>query len=361
MEIETWIDGPLSSPIPNPLPSEFGMREIYSTGYMGIANSSRKGGINAKMAGERVFGTIFHPYIVGGRFAWCNGLWFVLVCLKIPVVVLKLHRYSEFTPLFGNTINRYSTGIHISSAFYADTDMESHFAFLNQNYFAWSNTDFLSGYIPNSYQFPHPPRTESSFIPASYYETNLGIGCPVKKIPQATLEKVAETALPQLDAIEIIPTKYCWSELPPYLKTGERTWNSNGEDYYGQSKNLAGFSVQQCDPTHDYVEFDVFINSLLRQIYKVYESPNNYKMIYFPVLPDPTWTGIKNSRTRLIDGFQFIEYAFEVKKQPCDIEITVDPALNPLGNDKFCLEYSDYNQLLNKFDNIEQKLNKLPA
>jgi len=361
MEIETWIDGP-SNPIPNPLPSEFSNREVYPVGYIGIANSSRRGGINAKINGKRIFGTTYHPYIVGGRFAWCNGVWFVLVCLKIPTVILQLNRYTIYDAEqgWGN-----SSGILISSAFYEDNTLESHFAFLESNYFAWINTETLTNPPPNYPYGVVPPRTESSSIPTSYYEVNLGIGAAVRKITASAIELLKCTALNQLSSIEIYPRKFCWSPSPPYLRDGTRivagAWN---DDYFDMTKNLGSFSIQQCDPSLLNVKYSFPNNPQNLADFFVQETlAPDYRRSYpkHPILPDPSWTGIKATRTRSIEGFNFIEYAFEVKEQPCDIEITVDPVLSPSGSDKFCLEYEDYNQLLNRFDNIEQRLNELPS
>jgi hypothetical protein len=363
MEVESWIDGP-SSPIPDELPADFQNREILPTGYVGIANSSRKGGISAKMGGKRVFGTIFHPYIVGGRFAWCNGVWFILVCLKIPTVILYLYRYSINDADSGSSTNLSQTYMYISSSNYNDDSLESHFAFLQSDYFEWRDPNNLIDQRLNSPPGTTLPTVASPTLPPGYSEVNLGISSPVKKIPSSSIEILDITSLNQLNNIEILPTRWCWSNSPPYFKDGSRNIDDgtvdNPHDYYQQSKNLGAFSLQQPPIDGDTVLIGHFPGSSSWYTFWYRETNTVQKTIKYPIIPDPTWTGIKNSRTRNIDGFEFIEYAFEVKAQPCDIEITIDPAISSSRTDTFCMEYSDYNNLMNRFDRIEERLNELP-
>ncbi|MFB2897263.1 hypothetical protein ACE1CI_30475 [Aerosakkonemataceae cyanobacterium BLCC-F50] len=360
MEVETWIDGP-SSPIPNPLPADFQYQEVLPVGYMGIANSSRKGGISARMGGKRVFGTLFHPYIVGGRFAWCNGVWFVLTCLEIPTIVARIGYCSPTGGLISGKKTTYNIVLDIASANYFDDSIESHFAFLNPAYFAWILLNYSNDYSVNPATFPYPPFTESSSVPAPYYEVNLGVGAPVKKIASSTFNNLNITGLNQLDYIEIFPRPYCWSALTPYYKDGERLWSFTEGDFFEIYKFLAAFSFQEAQPyINNQLLYKAHYGTVMDLVFTIAVTRTTYYTLKTPQLPDPSWTGIKKTRTRTIDGYNFIEYAFEVKAQPCDIEITIDPAVSSTRTDAFCLDYADYNQLLNRFDNIEQRLNELP-
>ncbi|MFB2897261.1 hypothetical protein ACE1CI_30465 [Aerosakkonemataceae cyanobacterium BLCC-F50] len=326
MLVETWIsDNGTSTSIPAPLPSEMQNREIRTSGYGGVRNDSNyaTGKIEGWAGGRQKF-VIQHPLLVGARWAYCNGLWLILIVRN---------RYHSMTVGFtvknpvlppGST-GRYSV---LSGWAYFLTHLSFGVYYPYKELFIDAFEPYIfHGFFDNTNNIPNH---------ISVRQDSLNI-----RFKELRAEDVgAEVLVNQVSSYDVF-----FRDAKYIIGTDQSPYSYSTGFVGGTIRDVSVYCTEQRVSWGWGLDYGLYQSGLPGTVVTPTVSDIETKAKKWRVSP-------YNSN--------FLEYAIDILNRPCPIQITVDPALNPTGDDHFCMDYQDYDGLLNSFNRIEERLNELP-
>lgn len=331
MEIETWasLDG-VTSPIPNPLPPEISNRELRVSGFAGVWNSPdfQVGKIEAWVNGELIL-FFQHPLLWGARWAYCGGLYLILIVR---------HSFSScfFQWQYDRPINTFPFWEHHASAYYYSSFSNLPDDSFRPSYFY----RFPSPYGEFKYNADPPGNydgvPEKTDIDIHFQKPNIFIDFQLTTASAIGAEKIINQ-LSGGSFSEEDTKKY------PYINVINWNYDVNSKiseiliiKYDGSSRLYPGQDLTNLPEENYYNDYGqgYGLTSLIAK---------GEKTRFSPFHPD------------------FMEISIKISQvDPCPVKIAIDPAISGSGKDYFCLDYGEYNGLINRFINIDQKLDQLP-
>ena len=339
MENETWITTEaIGSPTDEQLEAVQN-RQIETIGVAGWYNGAKKAGIAAYLNGEKKF-EYYHPYLLGARWAWANGLYLVII-YRIPAQPTYLFYLAFETVTFSppstfkdlpwiytpnDTIYpRAAIGFAVGDSLklYSNYSADSFFGEVINSHQEWQHI------FDSRWNFAPPSSWVASIAPAGVelFSDGFSIQTKIFSAEEILGNSLDGQILNQQERLR------CGMGISPLLYPAELV----GENYDP--------SPMSCNNLIYALFSRVYINYPSYLVGVAGHNPVGPRLPDFPNCPQ---------RDR---SFSFKEIAIPLwfdAPDRCDIPITIDPQYRDTGY--FCMSFEEYNQLMTRFPNLRNQI-----